>query len=78
MKQRFTGEQIPGVLKQADAAAKVVESCRRYGNSYATHYNWKAKLGGMSVSDAQRLKAPEAENAKVKRLLTELCWTTPH
>ena len=71
MKKRFTEEQIIGVLKEADAGAKVVELCRKYGISDATYYNWKAKFGGMTVSDAQRLKALEAENAKLKRLLAE-------
>lgn len=71
MKKRFTEEQIIGVLKEADAGMKVVELCRKYGISDATYYNWKAKFGGMTVSDAQRLKALEAENAKLKRLLAE-------
>lgn len=71
MKKRFTEEQIIGVLKEADAGAKVAELCRKYGISDATYYNWKAKFGGMTVSDAQRLKALEAENSKLKRLLAE-------
>lgn len=71
MKKRFTEEQIIGVLKEADAGAKVVELCRKYGISDATYYNWKAKFGGMTVSEAQRLKALEAENGKLKRLLAE-------
>ena len=72
MKKRFTEEQIIGILKEAEAGAKVAELCRKYGISDATYYNWKAKFGGMTVSDAQRLKALEAENAKLKRLLAEL------
>ena len=71
MKKRFTEEQIIGVLKEADAGLKVVELCRKYGISDATYYNWKAKFGGMTVSDAQRLKALEAENGRLKRLLAE-------
>ncbi len=71
MKKRFTEEQIIGVLKEADAGVKVAELCRKYGISDATYYNWKAKFGGMTVSDAQRLKALEAENTKLKRLLAE-------
>lgn len=71
MKKRFTEEQIIGILKGAEAGAKVAELCRKYGISDATYYNWKAKFGGMTVSDAQRLKALEAENAKLKRLLAE-------
>ena len=71
MKKRFTEEQIIGVLKEAEAGMKVAELCRKYGISDATYYNWKAKFGGMTVSDAQRLKALEAENARLKRLLAE-------
>ena len=71
MKKRFTEEQIIGVLKEADTGAKVAELCRKYGISDATYYNWKAKFGGMTVSDAQRLRTLEAENAKLKWLLAE-------
>jgi putative transposase len=71
MKKRFTEEKIIGVLKEAEAGAKVAELCRKHGISDATYYNWKAKFGGMTVSDAQRLKALEAENARLKRLLAE-------
>jgi putative transposase len=71
MKKRFTEEQIIGILKEAEAGMKVMELCRKYGISDATYYNWKAKFGGLTVSDAQRLKALEAENGKLKRLLAE-------
>jgi putative transposase len=71
MKKRFTEEQIIGVLKEADTGMKVAELCRKHGISDATYYNWKAKFGGMTVSDAQRLKALEAENARLTRLLAE-------
>jgi putative transposase len=71
MKKRFTEEQIIGILKEAEAGMKVMELCRKHGISDATYYNWKAKFGGLTVSDAQRLKALEAENAKLKRLLAE-------
>ena len=71
MKKRFTEEQIIGVLKEADAGMKVAEVCRKHGISDATYYNWKSKFGGMTVSEAQRLKALEAENAKLKKLLAE-------
>lgn len=71
MKKRFTEEQIIGILKEAEAGAKVAELCRKHGISDATYYNWKAKFGGMTVSDAQRLKALEAENARLKLLLAE-------
>jgi putative transposase len=71
MKNRFTEAQIIGVLKETETGIKVAEICRKYGISEATYYNWKAKFGGMTVSDAQRLKALEAENGKLKRLLAE-------
>ena len=71
MKKRFTEEQIIRVLKEAEAGAKTSELCRRHGISEATFYNWKAKFGGMDVSDAKRLKQLEAENAKLKRLLAD-------
>jgi len=71
MKKRFSEEQIIAVLKEADGGMKVADLCRKYGISDATYYNWKAKFGGMTVSEAQRLKALEAENAKLKKLLAE-------
>ena len=71
MKKRFTEEQIIGVLKEAEAGMKVGELCRKHGISDATYYNWKSKFGGMSVSEAQRLRALELENSKLKRLLAD-------
>jgi putative transposase len=71
MKTRFTEAQIIGVLKEAEAGAKIADLCRKHGISDATYYNWKAKFGGMTVSEAQRLKALEAENSKLKRLLAD-------
>ena len=71
MKKRFTEEQIIRVLKEHEAGLKTSDLCRQHGISEATFYNWKAKFGGMSVSDAKRLKALEAENAKLKKLLAE-------
>ncbi|WP_310235355.1 IS3 family transposase [Rhizobium miluonense] len=70
-KQRFTEEQIIAVLKEQEAGAKVADLCRKHGISDATFYNWKAKYGGMEVSEAKRLKALEEENAKLKKLLAE-------
>lgn len=71
MKRRFTEEQIICELKEAEAGLKPAELCRKHGISEATYYNWKAKFGGMTVSEAQRLKELEQENNKLKRLLSE-------
>jgi putative transposase len=68
---RFTEEQIIGMLREQEAGAKTADVCRKYGISGATFYKWKAKYGGLEVSDAKRLKALEDENAKLKRLLAE-------
>ena len=69
--KRFTEEQIIGVLKEGEAGAKTKDLCRKYGISEQTFYNWKAKYGGMTVSEARRLRELEAENAKLKKLLAE-------
>jgi putative transposase len=71
MKKRFTEEQIIGFLREADAGVPVKDLCRRHGFSEASYYLWRGKFGGMDVSDAKRLKALEAENAKLKKLLAE-------
>ena len=70
-RSRFTEEQIIGVLREQEAGMKVAEVCRKHGISEPTFYAWKAKFGGMSVSDAKRLKQLEDENAKLKKLLAE-------
>ena len=70
-KQRFTEEQIISVLKEQEVGAKVADLCRKHGISDATFYNWKAKYGGMEVSEAKRLRGLEEENAKLKKLLAE-------
>lgn len=70
-KSRFTEEQIIGFLKQAEAGLPIKEPCRNAGFSDATFYKWSAKIGGMQVSEAQRLRELEPENAKLKRLLAE-------
>ena len=70
-KSRFTEEEIIGVLKEHQAGLSAAELCRKHGVSDATFYKWRAKYGGMDVSDARKLKALEEENAKLKRLLAE-------
>jgi putative transposase len=70
-RKRFTEEQIVGVLKEAEAGAKTADLTRRHGVSEATIYNWKAKYGGLEVSEARRLRELENENAKLKRLLAD-------
>ncbi len=71
MKKRFTEEQIIGFLREADKGMAVKELCRKHGFSEASYYLWRGKFGGMDVSDAKRLKALEAENARLKKLLAE-------
>jgi len=68
-KKRFSEEQIIGFLREAEAGLAVKELCRKHGFSEASYYGWKAKFGGMNVSEGQRLKSLEAENAKLKKLL---------
>lgn len=68
---RFTEDQIIGILRQHEAGAKTADLARKHGVSEATLYNWKAKFGGMDVSEAKRLKQLEDENAKLKKLLAE-------
>lgn len=70
-KSRFSEEQIVAILKEQEAGARTADVCRRHGISDATFYKWKAKYGGLEVSDAKRLKALEDENAKLKKLLAE-------
>ena len=68
---RFTEEQIIAVLREHDAGAKTADLARKHNISEATLYNWKAKYGGMDVSDAKRLRSLEEENRKLKKLLAE-------
>jgi putative transposase len=73
MKQsHFTEEQIIGVLKQAEAGIKTAEICRQQGISSATYYKWKAKYGGLELSEARRLKQLEDENRRLKQIVADL------
>ena len=70
-RKRFTEEQIVGILKEHEAGVAVSELCRKHGVSDASIYKWKAKYGGLEVSEAKRLKSLEDENSKLKKLLAE-------
>lgn len=72
MKKRFSEEQIIKVLKEREAGTPTAELCRKYGISQGTFFKWKAKFGGMEVSDAKRLKALESENTRLKKLVANL------
>ncbi len=69
---RFTESQIVGVLNEAEAGRQVKEVCRKHGISSPTFYKWKAKYGGLGVSELKRLKELEAENTKLKRMYADL------
>jgi putative transposase len=70
-KSRFSEEQIISILREQEQGVATAEVCRRHGISSATFFKWKARFGGMDVSDARRLKVLEDENAKLKKLLAE-------
>jgi putative transposase len=71
-KTRFTETQIISILKQQESGLKVSDICRQHGISDATFYNWKAKYGGMEVSDVKRMKELEEENARLKKMYADL------
>ena len=71
-KSRFSEEQIVGILKESEAGLATGELCRKHGIAEQTFYRWKAKYGGMSVSEAQRLKQLEEENRKLKQMVADL------
>ena len=70
-RSRFTEEQIIGILREQETGVATAEVCRRHGVSSATFYKWKAKFGGLDVSEARRLKTLEDENARLKRMLAD-------
>ena len=70
-RSRFSEEQIIAILKEQEAGLPTAEVCRRHGVSSATFYKWKAKFGGLEISDARRLRALEEENVRLKRLLAD-------
>ena len=72
MKDRFTQAQIIGMIQEQESGLPIAELCRKHGIGQSTFYRWKAKYGGMSVSEAQRLKHLEKENRKLKSLVAEL------
>ena len=70
-KSKYTEEQIIGFLRQVEAGMPVKDLCRKHGFSDASFYKWRAKYGGMNVSEAKQLKELESENGKLKKLLAE-------
>ena len=74
-KSRFSEEKIIAILKELEAGVKAPELARKHGVSEATLYNWRARYGGMELSQLRRLKELEAENARLKRMYAELSLT---
>ena len=69
--KRFTEEKIIGILKEAEAGAGTKDLCRRHGVSEQSFYRWKAKYGGMEISDARKLRTLEDENRRLKYIVAE-------
>jgi putative transposase len=74
-KSRFTEEKIISIIREADAGVKVIGLCRKHGMSDASFYKWKARYGGLDVSQLRRLKDLESENSRLKRMYAELSLT---
>ena len=72
MKKRYSEEQIIGFLRDGEAGIAVKDLCRKHGFSEASYYLWKSKFGGMSISDAKRLKELETENSRLRRAVSDL------
>jgi putative transposase len=70
-RSRHTEEQIIAILREQEAGAKTADLCRKHGISSATFYSWKTKYGGLSLSEAKRLRALESENARLKKLFAD-------
>ena len=75
-RSRFTEEQIIAILREQEAAVAVTDLCKKHGLSSLTFYKWKAKFGGMEVSEAERLKALEDETPSSSGCWRTPCWTT--
>jgi putative transposase len=71
-KSRFTETQIVGIIKESEAGANTKELCRKHGVSPNTFYKWKAKYGGLEVSDVAKMRALRDENRRLKRLVADL------
>jgi putative transposase len=71
-KSRFTETQIVGIIKESEAGANTKELCRKHGVSPQTFYKWKAKYGGLEVSDVAKMRALEDENRRLKRIVADL------
>jgi putative transposase len=76
-KSKFSEEKIISIIREGDAGAKVADLCRKHGMSDATFYKWKAKFGGMDVSQLRRLKDLETENSRLKRMYADLSLGPP-